>query len=384
MFKRFLKIEEQSYKGYLASIKEAFARVELKTAVKVGVAATISWFVGTGVAKFMDRPDTLVSGVWCVVTSIVVLQAHLGGTYKAAWMRFLGVLIGSILGCLFTSWLGANPAALGLSVGATVIVCTFLNLKDSVRISCLSVAVIMILWGIKPEMHPWQFGVYRFIDSCLGIVVAMFIAHALWPSQAKNKLQANIAKSFGLLSKLFRMAVNLESPSEPQSKTSGLLESEVLDLIKESKAYLDEAKLELLTGQASLDDWKILLNDLEDILENVMTMKTLPKGKLALILDDSLDNNLNRVIDQSDLMFQELSKKLEPNGSTKGSEVKENLISAIKGLKEDLIRFRGTKTTRKFDLGDVEGFFVYFYGVGSITENLLKAEEIVPKVIAVD
>lgn len=382
MFNRLLKRANEESKTYFSRLKVAFARIEVKTAVKVGVAATISWFLGTGISKLMVRPDTLVSGVWCVVTAIVVLQANLGGTYKAAWLRFLGVLIGSVLGCAFTSWLGADPLHLGISVMITVLICTFLDLKDSVRIACLSVAVIMILWGIKPDINPWVFGFYRFVDSCLGIGVAMLVAHTLWPAQARNKLQSNIAKSFGLLSKLFRIAINLEStPEQSSSKSSDLLENEVSDLIKDSKSFLDEAKLELLARASTLDDWKILLNILEDILESVMTLNDLSKNKLTLILDDQLDKNLGNVVEQSDLIFQELVKSLDSDKSLLTESAKENLIQAVRFLKADLLRFRGTKTTRKFDMVDVESFFVFFYSLGNITENLLKAEEVIPKAL---
>ena len=96
-------------------------RIELKIALKAGIAAFLSLYAGNSFAKLLDRPDYLLSGTWTVMSTFVVLQAHLGGTYKAAWVRFLGVLVGSFMGGFFTSIFGSNSVTLCVSVLFTVI-----------------------------------------------------------------------------------------------------------------------------------------------------------------------------------------------------------------------------------------------------------------------
>src|SRR5262245_3522074 len=80
--------------------RKILAATEAKIAIKTGIAASVSLAIGLSYAEVFDRPDIFVSGLWCVMAAIVVMQAHLGGTYRAAWVRFLGVLIGSIAGAV--------------------------------------------------------------------------------------------------------------------------------------------------------------------------------------------------------------------------------------------------------------------------------------------
>src|SRR5262245_31373387 len=107
-------------------IKCILHNTEAKLAFKMALAASIRLVLGLAFARFFDRPDTLVSGLWSVMASIVVLQAFLGGTYKAAWARFLGVVIGSTAGAILVNALGADAVSLGISVFITIICCALL------------------------------------------------------------------------------------------------------------------------------------------------------------------------------------------------------------------------------------------------------------------
>jgi hypothetical protein len=50
------------------------------------------------------------------------------------------------------------------------------------------------------------------------------------------------------------------------------------------------------------------------------------------------------------------------------------LEDAIENLNTDLLRFRNTRTTRKFNLEDVESFFVFFYSLRTVAESVKKME----------
>jgi uncharacterized membrane protein YgaE (UPF0421/DUF939 family) len=171
-----------------------FKRVEWKIALKTALAAGISLALSLAINTYFKRPDTIISGLWAALAAIVVQQAHLGSTYRTAWQRLLGVLIGCLMGGLLTTLLGSNPLSLGIGIFLTVVICSMFNLKESLRIACLSVAVVMILWGIRPQTSPWLFGMYRFFDSCLGVAVAVMIAHLVWPLQVTKKLESGVSE----------------------------------------------------------------------------------------------------------------------------------------------------------------------------------------------
>lgn len=355
-------------------------KLEGKVAIKAGVTAALSFFVGIAFNNHFNRPDALVSGLWCILTSIVVLQPHLGGTYRAAGVRFLGVLVGSILGAIFTSWFGSSPIPLGISVACTVAVCSLLNLSDSFRIAAMSVAVVMVLWGLHPTTSPWVFGIYRFLDSCLGILVAVAVTHTLWPAQATTTVQTNLAKALQLLSQLYLNGTSLEVPREHLEKLAEDDFQELYELIHDNFDALDESKLELLIRHNGLESWKELTVICEDLVDKISVLRSIDKRVLSMIIDDELLKHLDAFVNETDSALKSLSKQLNKN-SWGGISTTPILQQSMKELEKDLLRFRSTKTTRKFELQDVEGFFVFFYTVVLIGEQIPRLEENIKKIL---
>lgn len=363
---------KEIFKAQTTFLQKIFGRIEWKIAVKAGIAASMSLFFGLGFSKLLSRPDSLVSGAWCVMSTFVVLQAHLGGTYRAAGVRALGVLVGSLMGGFFTSIFGSTVFSLGISVVLTVAICSMLNLKESIRIACLSLSIVMILWGLRPSISPWMFGLFRFLDSCLGILIAVVVAHALWPTEATQKIRFHIAKTLVALGRLYRQVVSIKSPPDNQERLYRRSVREVNKLQRENRQYLEESKLELLTKTSSTEDWALLIDQLENIYESIAILRNFNQSNVAKMLDDPLTEKLNAVIEETALSFQELSRLLETGES---GETLRDLRSAVEGLSEELHRFRSTRRTRKFNFRDVENYFVFFYNLRSIVEEMVKMEE---------
>ena len=366
-----IKSTPRKRRRFYCWINKILAATEAKIAFKTGLSAAISLFIGISYAQAFDRPDIFVSGLWCVMASIVVMQVHLGGTYKAAWIRFLGVLIGSIAGGILIDYIGGGAISLGISVFFTVVLCAVLNIKDSFRIAALSTAIIIIMGGIKPTINPWMFGFYRFIDSCVGILVAVTVARLVWPEKAIENIKKNISKTLNLLSKYFRLSVDLEPESPHREEMSNSLFEEIADLLEENRSYSEEAKIELFDNIALREHWTLVATQLEIIFESVNNLKIVKKETLAKILDDSLAKQLFDTTDKIDITFLALESWIvQKQTVSEYSELKES----INRLDEELLRFRGTRATRKFSLEDVESFFVFFYDVRSIGNALIKME----------
>lgn len=349
-----------------------FNRMEVRIALKAGLAASISLYCGSGLAKLLDRPDYLLSGTWCVLSTFVVLQAHLGGTYRAAWVRFLGVLIGSFMGGLFTSIFGSNAITLGVSVVFTVLICSLFELKESIRISCLSLSVVMILWSLHPSMSPWKFGLYRFMDSTVGILIAVIVSHTIWPAQASNKLRFNIAKTLRYINRLFQLELSLKPTPKHFDRIHRKLIFDIHRLLEESRQFLKESELELLTKSKNLEDWENLLDHLDNIFASTTELSSFHRYNLENLIDKELKEHLYETMEACVSTFKNLNDMLN------NAEVIEELTDlpfAVKKLNEELTRFRMTRTTRKYEREDVEHFFVFFYNLRSIIEQLLKMEE---------
>ena len=353
-------------------LQKLINRLEFQIAMKAGVAATLSLYLGVAFAKWLDRPDTLISGTWCVLSTFVVMQAHLGGTYRAAWVRFLGVLIGSFMGALFSTLLGSNAITLGISVVLTVLSCSFFKIKDSIRIACLSVSIVIILWGLHPSISPWQFGWYRFLDSTLGILIAVLVSHTLWPTKATQKLRLSVANTVHMINRLFQMELSLKQPQNNFEKTHRKLTLEIEESILQAKNFLVDSELEVLSRTRRIEEWANLLDQLAEIFDATAKLNTFHSFDLQKILDNHLkekmENTLKSVVKAMNILVQRLKREYE-------KEPSEELRESVNALNDELARFRSTRSTRNFERHEVEKFFVFFYNLRLVIEELIKMDE---------
>jgi len=356
-------------------IGQRVSSVDLKMALKMGLTAAISYFAGKNTGYFLSRPDSLVSGLWCVMTALVVVQPHLGGTYQAVFYRFLGVLIGSFLGAVFTTTFGSSEVLLGIAVFFTVMACYFVNVQESYRIASLSVSVVMILHALNPTVSAWTFSFYRFIDSCLGIMIAMIVVHVLFPTQAIDKLNASVIKALNTMSKLFQMTLMTEEQRETYFEASAALLEESNELLLEARKFFDESKMELIGNDAEKEDWALILRDLDQCYEAIVNILHSYNYSMAKIFDDGLSAAVSDFSNEIGLSFQSAMRHFEKLQPLHPDSRYLTLEQAIKHLDLELLRFRSTRATRRFDLSDVENFYVFFHSLRFLGKTLMHLEE---------
>jgi uncharacterized membrane protein YccC len=143
----------------------------------VGLAAYVAGFYFT--ALFHSKSSAM-GGFWSVISAIVVLQATTRETWKSALLRVRGTLIGAIIGCVYLYFFAFNPIGMALSMGVTVLFCDALNVPDHGRLAAVTVALIMVLSSLIPEMSPFANAALRFVESAIGAGIAV-LAVMVWP-----------------------------------------------------------------------------------------------------------------------------------------------------------------------------------------------------------
>lgn len=64
------------------------------------------------VARLFRLPETY----WAAVTTLVITQSSLGAALAVSWQRFLGTLLGAIVGAIVASYFGARVLVFGAGV----------------------------------------------------------------------------------------------------------------------------------------------------------------------------------------------------------------------------------------------------------------------------
>jgi hypothetical protein len=202
-------------------------------------------------------------------------------------------------------------------------------------------------------------------------LVAVAVARLLWPEKAIENIRSNISKTLNLLNKYFHIAVELEPEIPGHTENSFSLFGEIISLLDENRDYRKEADAELFDDAALREHWTLITDQLETTFDSVDNLKNVQKETISKILDDSLAAQLSSFIGKIDNAFQSLEKMISGQKNDNGMS---GLNESIQNLNTELLRFRGTRTTRKFNIEDVESFFVFFYSLRSIAEALIKME----------
>jgi len=141
---------------------------------------------------------------YAVLSVIVVMQPTLGTTWQSSLRRIGGTLVGIPLGGLLAMYHVPAPWALGVGVAAAVGICTRLDLRDGVSVSAFALASIVV----NHPNEPWLFAAHRFLDTMIGIAIAVAVNRLFWPPRAGRQLEALLLASFPRSAALLDMLVD--------------------------------------------------------------------------------------------------------------------------------------------------------------------------------
>jgi uncharacterized membrane protein YgaE (UPF0421/DUF939 family) len=101
----------------------------------------------------VQLPGSALGGLWALISGIVVLQATRRETWASAWLRVLGTFVGAVISSIYLPFLPFNPLGMALTVGVTVLLCQTIGTPDHARLAAFTVAVIMVISTLHPEVN---------------------------------------------------------------------------------------------------------------------------------------------------------------------------------------------------------------------------------------
>ena len=153
----------------------------VRIAVQDAAVCLLAYLAGFYFNQAIVSSSSHIGALWCVISGIVVLQATRRDTVASAWLRVLGTLIGAVISAIYLLFLPFNPIGLAVTIGITMLVCYILQIPDHARLAAITVAVIMVVSLVHPLMN----AALRFIESCIGTVLAV-LAVLAWPEASES------------------------------------------------------------------------------------------------------------------------------------------------------------------------------------------------------
>jgi uncharacterized membrane protein YccC len=160
-------------------------------AAKTALAAALCWWLAMRFG--------LHDGYWGSISGIIVLQSDVGSTVGASRERLLGTLIGAVLGFSF-SLFGPLIVSYILALLAAVLISGLLGFRNSSRLACVTITIIMLVHQQGPR---WGLAMDRVGEVLLGIIVALAVTAFVFPDRARIRLRDGLAQEFLMLGGLF-------------------------------------------------------------------------------------------------------------------------------------------------------------------------------------
>jgi uncharacterized membrane protein YccC len=185
-----------------AAIRELIAgrEGELRLALRVTFAATLAY--ATAVLL------SLAQGYWVVITAIIVMQASLGGSLKAAADRMAGTLAGAAYGALIAVLVPhQNSLALGGAIALVVAPMALLAaLKASFRIAPVT-ALIVLVPVSGHVVSPFLYAMERVGEIALGNIIGVAVALFVLPTRAHGVVARSAARVLALNAELMTVLI---------------------------------------------------------------------------------------------------------------------------------------------------------------------------------
>ena len=139
---------------------------------RTAVAAVASMLV----AQLFRLPEAY----WAPITTLVITQSSLGVAFAVSWQRFVGTVLGAVLGAIVASHFGPHVLVFGTCVFILGLVRALVRLDlTAYRFGAVTLAIVLL---VPRTGSPWQIAFHRFAEVSIGIGVALILAW-VWPER---------------------------------------------------------------------------------------------------------------------------------------------------------------------------------------------------------
>ena len=167
--------------------------------VKCGLAGVAAVYIALLIR--LDNPT------WALFTVFVLMMAqYVGAVAEKSIFRFVGTIIGGVLGFVLTGSLEQSPLIFLTLVGCIVAGCTAMfgqSRYPYAFLLCGMTLLVVVSNGIGNPEQSWMPMLSRIEEVSLGILVTLVVQSVLWPRYARAEFHRDMRESFADLKACF-------------------------------------------------------------------------------------------------------------------------------------------------------------------------------------
>lgn len=209
----------------------------------------------------------LPQGYWAVITAIIVMQAHFGGSIRAGLVRLVGTAVGAASGAALAAALGNGPVALAAAVFLTILFCAAMPpLREASRVAGITAAIIVLLADDPGQAH--LTALTRFAEIGLGILAALAVSLLVWPSRARGEFKLALSRTLDTVADVVDLAVIEGLGGQARRAELAEARERLAGLMDRNRELSREAASEWRDGRREAD-LEAVLRQVERLLEHL-------------------------------------------------------------------------------------------------------------------
>jgi uncharacterized membrane protein YccC len=315
---------------------------EIRLALRTTIAALIAHLVAVLLG--------LSQGYWVVITAIIVMQASVGGSLKAAADRMAGTLVGAAYGAVIAvalphegGWL--LSLAIVLAVAPMALLAA---LKSSFRVAPITALIVLV--PLRSQVgSPLDYALERVLEIAIGNLVGVAVALSVLPARAHTLVTRAAATIADLNAELLTALIEgLESDAGRPGVPA--IHARIRASLKALEAAADEAARERrghVTGRA---DPEPLVRTLYRVRHDLVMVGRATARPLPESLSASLNPCLLALRDEAAGSLRSIAATLRARSKVGPSD---RFDAALKSYVATMDRLRTEGVTRSLPSEDV-------------------------------
>jgi len=339
---------------------------EVKQGIKTGLAGLIAYSI---YAHFHLR-----EGYWAVFTAVIVTQANLGASWRAALYRTIGTTCGALSAALLAGWIGIGPVRSGALLFMLVTFFAYLTSRHA-SFSAAGFTVALVLF-FSHQQQPWELAWYRVLYTVMGAVIAFGVGVLVWPVRAREGLKNRIALLLEDCSRLTSLVTEgVLRSTIPEQK----LEEQERTLLEHRRAItqgLEEARSEPARSRFDHDAYVSFVEEVDHIRQRLLAMS----GDSGLYAEAEIQTTL---VPSLSGLCQGISEALAALAAAVRTGKKKINLSALEGtvtqVEQDLTILRKARKTVPFELDRMLPFWSFVFNLKEMSAGVKTLGEKLPQ-----
>jgi uncharacterized membrane protein YccC len=330
----------------------------LKQGIKTGLAGTITYAIYAG--------WNLPQGYWAVFAALVVTQANVGASWKAALYRTVGSTSGALAAALLLPFLGTGAVRAAIALFLLASFFAYLTaLHPSFNAAGFTAALILVFGGIE---EPWHIAWLRVLYTILGAVVAFAVSVLVWPVHARVGLRNRIASILQVAGELYSAITAAALHGMDNEQQVRQLDRQLHDLRRGVTQQMEEARSELRFSHFNEGAFQAFVDQADQVRRRLTAIAEDCSLYVHAGLRPELLPSLPALADCTARAFSELAAALRVQHNE--LRLAGDLEKAIRDLDVDLARLREQRATAPFALDRMLPFWSFVFNLREVAEDL--------------